>query len=70
MNSLNITPRERMILKLLGKGCTYQQIAQVLFISVDTVKKHVQNTYRKLDAKNKIEALNAWNRLKVITESN
>ncbi len=69
MNSLNITPRERMILKLLGKGCTYQQIA-LLFISVDTVKKHVQNTYRKLDAKNKIEALNAWNRLKVITESN
>ncbi|MGE5520456.1 MAG: response regulator transcription factor [Candidatus Dadabacteria bacterium] len=62
MNSLNgngnlLTDRERLVLKLIAKGCSRKQIAERLFISIDTVKKHLQNTYRKLGAGNKIEAL-------------
>jgi len=53
----SLTSRERIILKLVAKGCTNKQIADRLFISINTVKKHLQNTYRKLGAGNKIEAL-------------
>jgi two-component system, NarL family, response regulator LiaR len=52
-----LTPQERIILKLVSKGCSSQEIADRLFISVETVKKHLQHCYRKLEAKNKIEAL-------------
>ncbi|HEX8330999.1 MAG TPA: helix-turn-helix transcriptional regulator [Segetibacter sp.] len=52
-----LTQRERLILKLVAKGCSNQQIADRLFISVDTVKNHLKNTYRKLGACNRIEAL-------------
>jgi DNA-binding NarL/FixJ family response regulator len=52
-----LTGREAIVLKLLSKGCTAKQIAGRLYISVDTVKKHLQNSYRKLEAYNKITAL-------------
>ena len=48
---------EAIVLKLLSKGCTAKQIASRLYISIDTVKKHLQNSYRKLEANNKITAL-------------
>ena len=49
--------RERLILKLVTKGCTNKQIANRLFISIETVRKHLKNSYKKLEAHNKIEAL-------------
>ena len=39
------------------KGMSRNEIAGKLFISPETVKKHVQNIYKKLGVKNKIEAL-------------
>jgi RNA polymerase sigma factor (sigma-70 family) len=56
-NRINLTVRERVILKFVSKGCTNKEIAEALHISVETVKKHLQNIYRKLQAGNKIEAL-------------
>jgi LuxR family transcriptional regulator, maltose regulon positive regulatory protein len=55
MNSL--TPREKIIIILVAKGCSNKQIAERLFISVDTVKNHLKNVYRKLGACNRIDAL-------------
>ena len=52
-----LTSQEKLILKLVSKGCTNSDIADRLFISIETVKKHLQNCYRKLGASNKIEAL-------------
>lgn len=52
-----LTAQERLILKLVSKGCSNKDIAARLFISVETVKKHLQNIYRKLGASNRIEAL-------------
>ncbi len=52
-----LTLRERLILKLVAKGCTNKQIAERLFISIETVRKHLKNSYKKLEAHNKIEAL-------------
>ncbi|HRF23247.1 MAG TPA: LuxR C-terminal-related transcriptional regulator, partial [Chitinophagaceae bacterium] len=44
----NLSERETEILKLLAKGFSYQQIANDVFISHGTVRKHVENIYGKL----------------------
>ena len=52
-----LTERERYILSLAGKGFLHKEIADQLSISTETVKKHLGNTYKKLNARNKVEAL-------------
>jgi DNA-binding NarL/FixJ family response regulator len=57
----NLSEREMEVLRLVSKGYTYEFIAGQLFISTETVKKHISNTFKKLQVKNKIEAINkAW----------
>lgn len=56
----NITTKEADILKLLSKGHSYQEIADMSFISVKTMKWHVYNIYKKLHADNRTEALNKY----------
>lgn len=46
--SFNLTPRETEILELLVRGNSYKMIADKASISIDTVKKHLQNIYHKL----------------------
>ncbi|MBX2904103.1 MAG: response regulator transcription factor [Chitinophagales bacterium] len=53
-----ITPREKEILEHLVKGATYEQISKALFISLGTVRKHIEKIYRKLQVNNKVEAIN------------
>lgn len=55
-----ITPREVDVLNMLSKGLTYQEVADALFISVKTLKKHIYNIYAKLHVDNKVEALNKF----------
>jgi DNA-binding NarL/FixJ family response regulator len=43
-----ITPREKVVLKLVGEGYRNKQIADYLYISVKTVEKHRSNLMRKL----------------------
>lgn len=57
-NDYNLTSRETEILEHLSKGLTYIQIGGNLFISPATVRKHLENIYRKLQVNNKIEAVN------------
>jgi len=57
----NLTPRETEILQLLVEGLTYQQIADQLFISYGTVRKHVEHIYRKLEVHGKMEAIRKIN---------
>jgi DNA-binding NarL/FixJ family response regulator len=52
-----LTNREKEILEQLAKGMTRNQIANQLFVSPETIKKHVQNVHKKLEVRNKIEAL-------------
>jgi len=52
-----LTPREKQVLFLLSKGFTYKKISEPLKVSPETIKKHLKNIYKKLKAKNKIEAL-------------
>jgi DNA-binding NarL/FixJ family response regulator len=53
----NLTQRELEILEQLAKGHTYKSIAENLFISSGTVRKHIEHIYRKLQVKNKVEAI-------------
>ena len=57
VRDVRLTRRENEVLLLLAKGCTRNQIAKRLFISEETVKMHIKNIYKKLKAKNKIDAL-------------
>jgi len=57
-----LTRTEREILELLSEGLQYKTIADRKCISIDTVKKHVGNIYRKLHVNNRIEAMKLFNR--------
>ena len=54
----NLTMREIEILEHLSKGNSYEQIADNLYISYGTVRKHVENCYRKLRVHSRLEAIN------------
>jgi DNA-binding NarL/FixJ family response regulator len=53
----DLTSREREILELIAEGLTNGAIAKRLFISVNTVRNHVQSVLAKLEAHSKLEAL-------------
>jgi DNA-binding NarL/FixJ family response regulator len=47
-NDYNLTSREKEVLELLVKGNSYKMIAHTCQVSIDTVKRHLQNIYHKL----------------------
>ena len=53
-----LTDREKEILDFLARGYLYKEIAAELFISKETVKKHIHNIYDKLHVQTRTEALN------------
>lgn len=48
-----LTTREKELLRFVQKGYTNAEIANLLFISTNTVKKHLQSLYQKLDVPNR-----------------
>ncbi len=52
-----LTTREIEILNHLSKGLQYDEIADNLNISKGTVRKHIENIYKKLQVNNKVEAI-------------
>lgn len=52
----SLTMREKEILGLLLKGKGNKDISAMMCISTETVKSHLQNIYKKLGVKNRIEA--------------
>jgi len=55
-----LSNRENEILELLAKGMLYKEIAGRLFISQETVRKHVYHIYEKLHVNNRVEAINKF----------
>jgi DNA-binding NarL/FixJ family response regulator len=51
-----LTARETEVLRLIADGKENAQIAEELFISVQTVKKHVSNILAKLEVENRVQA--------------
>lgn len=62
-----LTLREHEILQLVIEGCTNQEIAQQLYITVATVKWHVQKLYRKLHVRSRVQAIVRARELDLIT---
>lgn len=54
---IKLSKREKEVLEQLSKGYGYQLIAENLFVSPATIRKHIENIYRKLQVHNKIEAV-------------
>jgi len=51
-----LTPREAEILDLLVQGYRYREIAERLFVSLDTVRTHVRHVYEKMHVRSRAEA--------------
>lgn len=53
--TVDLTPREIAITKLIGAGKTNKEIANVLFLSVGTVKNHITQILHKLDLRDRTQ---------------
>jgi len=58
VEQVQLTKRESEVLLHLSKGLNYNQIADNLIISSGTIRKHIENIYKKLQVHNKLEAIN------------
>lgn len=54
---IQLTARETDVLEQLSKGLNYIKIAENLILSTGTVRKHIENIYKKLQVHNKLEAI-------------
>ena len=63
---LELSKRELEILNLLAQGHSNQEIAAKLFVSLSTVKTHIQNLFEKLDVKRRIQAIEKARSLNLI----
>ena len=57
VEEIKLSKRETEILLQLSKGLNYNSIADNLTISPSTVRKHIENIYKKLQVHNKMEAV-------------
>jgi DNA-binding CsgD family transcriptional regulator len=63
-----LTEREAEVLALLAAGASNRAIAEQLFVSEGTVKRHTHNIYRKLEVNNRTQAVVRAGELGLITQ--
>lgn len=56
----SLSDREKMVLDHLARGLIGKEVADALDISWGTVRKHVQNIYKKLQVNTRVEAVNLY----------
>ena len=54
---LGISRREEEVLRLIAAGHSNQEIADKMFLSLNTVKKHTGSLFRKLEAERRTQAI-------------
>lgn len=57
VEGLSFTPQQFEILDLMAQGCSNTELARATFKSVQTVKSHQGNIYRKLGVHTRVEAI-------------
>ena len=70
LNSLaqtGISKREQEVLECLAQGYSNQEIADKLFVSLNTIKTHLNNVYSKLDVKRRTQAVVRAKELRLIS---
>lgn len=63
---IELSSREREVLANIALGYSNQEIADRLFVSLNTVKSHTNNIYSKLNVKRRTQAIEAARKLKII----
>ncbi|HEX2627543.1 MAG TPA: LuxR C-terminal-related transcriptional regulator [Chitinophagaceae bacterium] len=63
---LELSKRELEILRLMAQGHSNQEIASTIFVSLSTVKTHIQNLFEKLDVSRRTQAIEKAKRLSLI----
>jgi ATP/maltotriose-dependent transcriptional regulator MalT len=66
IEKLGISKRELDVLNLMAGGLSNEEIADKLFVSLNTVKTHSSNIYLKLDVKRRTQATEKARRLNII----
>lgn len=57
IKELGISKREHEVLELIARGHTNQEVAELLFVSPNTVKTHLANIFAKLDVNRRTQAI-------------
>ncbi|GAB2641080.1 response regulator transcription factor [Emticicia sediminis] len=66
MNELGISKRELEVLQLMADGLSNQEIAERLFVSLNTIKTHSSKVFEKMDVKRRTQAVEKAKRLSLI----
>ena len=61
----NISKRELEVLTLMSKGLSNQEIAEQLFVSLNTIKTHSANLFEKLEVKHRTQAVETAKKLQL-----
>lgn len=61
-----LTPREQDTLDLISRGYSYDDVADTLGMSANTVRHHIRSIYAKLGVHSKVEAVNEARRRKLL----
>lgn len=66
LEKTGISKREYEVLKLMAQGLSNQEIADTLFVSLNTIKTHAANLFLKLDTKRRTQAVQKAQELRLI----
>ncbi len=66
LQRLGISKREHEVLELMAKGLSNQEIADKLFVSLNTIKTHSSNLFLKLDVNRRTQAIQRAKELRLI----
>lgn len=64
---LGLSKREIEVLELLSQGLSNQEIADQLFVSLNTIKTHISKIYQKLNARRRTQAIQKARELALIS---
>ncbi|MCU0327241.1 MAG: LuxR C-terminal-related transcriptional regulator [Spirosomaceae bacterium] len=67
LNRLGLSKRELEVLQLMADGLSNQEIANKLFVSLNTIKTHSSKVFEKLDVKRRTQAIEKAKRLSLIS---
>jgi DNA-binding NarL/FixJ family response regulator len=63
--TIEITSREKAILNLLKKGFSNERISAETGVTINTIKFHLKNIYKKLHVVNRVQAINMYNKITI-----
>jgi DNA-binding NarL/FixJ family response regulator len=69
LEKLGISERELEVLQLMAEGLSNQEIADRLFVSLNTIKTHSSRIFEKLDVRRRTQAVETARRLRLIADT-